>query len=306
MVTLARIGGRGSGKTLIIKYLQQIIQTQTHLTVTYANCRQHNTSFKILAHLLNVEARGASLAELYDLFCQKYNGKTVVVLDEVDLMSPKDKRREILYLLSRSEQPFMVIMLTNSPQALKELDAATRSSLQPVPLHFRNYNAQQLHEILRDRAQRGLRSWDDGQLAQIAALTTRLTNSDARVAIKTLKYAVTNPQQELSQCFERARQDIVIDLINDLSDATLMILWAAGIAPTDFAKDIYERYCRFSSEHQEKPFSYVYFYSNLSYLQSMGLVALISTKQGRTYTNRILLTFDREVLNEICHLRFGG
>jgi len=37
----------------------------------------------------------------------------------------------------------------------------------------------------------------------------------------------------------------------------------------------------------------------------MGLVALISTKQGRTYTNRILLTFDREVLNEICNLRFG-
>jgi len=248
---LAIIGSRGSGKTLLLKYLQKIIQNQTHLAVTYVNCRHYNTSFKILAHLLHVEARGASLGELYELFCQKYNGKTVVVLDEVDLMSPKDKRKEILYLLSRSAQPFMIIMLTNCPQALKDLDAATRSSLQPMSLHFRNYNAQQLHDILRDRAQRGLRSWDEGQLAQIAALTTRLTNADARVAIKTLKYAVTNPLQELSRCFERARQDIVIDLINDLSAATLMILWAAGTAATDFAKDIYERYCRFSSEHQE-------------------------------------------------------
>ena len=90
-----------------------------------------------------------------------------------------------------------------------------------------------------------------------------------------------------------------------LSDAALMILWAAGSSQTDFAKDIYRRYCRFSMDRREKPFSYVYFYSNLSYLQSVGLVALVATKQGRTYTNRVHLTFDRAVLNEICNLRFA-
>ncbi len=91
---------------------------------------------------------------------QAYRRKTVLVLDEVDLMSPKDKRREILYLLSRSEQPYMIIMLSNSPHVLKQLDAATRSSLQPMPLHFRNYDAQQLQEILTDRARRGLHESD--------------------------------------------------------------------------------------------------------------------------------------------------
>ena len=302
----AIIGSRGSGKTLAMKYLQRVLPGHTKLELLYVNCRHHNTTFKILAHLLDVQARGASLAELYERFCAKCAGKTIVVLDEVDLMSPKDKRREILYLLSRSEKPFMVIMLSNSPQMLKQLDAATRSSLQPVPLHFKNYNAQQLHEILRDRARRGLRQWNDGELAEIAALTARLANSDARVAIKTLKYAVTSAGQELRDCFERARRDVVIDLVNDLSDATLRILWAASTARTGFAKDVYERYCRFSAQHHEKPFSYVYFYSNLSYLQSAGLVALVSTKVGRTYSNRVLLTFDRKILREICELRFGG
>ncbi|MBN2561390.1 MAG: orc1/cdc6 family replication initiation protein [Phycisphaerae bacterium] len=303
---LAIIGSRGSGKTLMVKYLQRVIPESVDLEILYANCRHHNTSFKIVAHLLGIQARGASMSEAFERFCARHQKKTVVVLDEIDLMSTKDRRREILYLLSRSAQPFMAIMLSNSPQVLKELDAATRSSLQPVPLHSRNYNAQQIQEILLDRARRGLRSWGTGALGEIAALTTRLTNSDARLAIKTLQYSATSPGKDLRGCFERARRDLVIDLINDLSDPTLTILWAAAASRTDFAKDIYRRYCRLSCQQKEKPFSYVYFYSNLSYLQSVGLVALVSTKQGRTYTNRVLLTFDSAAVREICSLRFDA
>jgi len=299
------IGSRGSGKTLMLKYLQKIIPEQTSLDVAYVNCRHHNTSFKIFSKLLGEPTAGASLTELYDRFLARYRKKTVVVLDEVDLMSPKDKRRDILYMLSRSEQPYMVIMLSNSPNVLKQLDAATRSSLQPVPLHFRNYDAEQIHEIIKDRAKQGLRTWDDGSLGKIAALTTRMTNADARVAIKTLKYTVTKPGEDLANCFERARRDIVVDMVNDLSDPSLMILWAAATSKSDLAKDIYRRYCRFSQTQHEKPFSYVYFYSNLSYLQSVGLVALVSTKVGRTYTNRVLLTFDPAIADSLCKLRFS-
>ena len=219
-------------------------------------------------------------------------------------MSPKDRNREILYLLSRSEHPFMVIMLSNSPHVLKQLDAATRSSLQPMPVHFKNYNAEQIQEILHDRASLGLRSWDEGILAQVAALTTRMTNADARVAIKTLKYTAMRPGDDVAACFERARRDIVVDMVNDLSGPNLMILWAAATSKVDLAKDIYKRYCRYSQAQQETPFSYVYFYANLSYLQSVGLVALVSTKVGRTYTNRVLLTFDTSIVEQLAGLRF--
>ena len=37
------------------------------LRILYTNCRNHNTSFKILAHLLRVQARGASLDELFQI-----------------------------------------------------------------------------------------------------------------------------------------------------------------------------------------------------------------------------------------------
>ncbi|MBD3392546.1 MAG: hypothetical protein GF410_11055 [Chitinivibrionales bacterium] len=228
----------------------------------------------------------------------------MLVLDEVDLMSPKDRRREILYLLSRSERPFMLIMLSNNPHVLKDIDPATRSSLQPEIIHFRNYNAEELFHILACRARRGLKHWEEPVLRQIAALTTRLTQSDARVAIKTLLYSVTQRDRTIPQCFDRARRDVVVDMIHDLSDGALMVLWAATTAKTDFARDIYGRYRRFCLDHREKPFSYVYFCSTLSYLQSAGLVALISTKTGRTYTNRVLLTFDRPIVERITRLRF--
>lgn len=300
------IGSRGSGKTISMRYLQKIVTAETALKVHYANCRQHNTSFKILAHLLGVQARGAGLAELFESYLAACAGKTVVVLDEVDLMSPKDPRREILYLLSRCGRPFMVLMLSNSPHVLKQLDAATRSSLQPVPLHFRNYNAEQIRQILEMRAERGLAAGESAPLAEIAALTARHTNADARVAIKTLFYTVTQPERSLTDAFERARRDIVIDLIQDLSDATLLILWAAVSASTDLARPIYERYVRLCRDRSEKPFSYMHFTSNLAYLQSVGLVALLSTKVGRTYTNRVALQCDPAIAAEICRLRFGG
>jgi cell division control protein 6 len=302
---MAIVGSRGSGKTLLLKYLQRIISKETGLDVLYVNCRHHNTSFKIFAYLLDEEkVAGASLGDLYERFMLRYPKKTALIMDEVDLMSPKDKNREILYFLSRSEQPYMVIMLSNTPHLVKQLDAATRSSLQPIPLYFRNYNAEQIKEILLGRAKQALRCWEEGHLSQIAALTTQRTNSDARVAIKTLYYKVISPDDDVEKCFENARRDIVIDQVNDLTEANLMILWAAATSKSNLAKEIYQRYCRFSHNRQAKPFSYMYFYTNLGYLQSVGLIALVVTKVDKTYTNRIVLTFDRSIVEQTCRLRF--
>jgi hypothetical protein len=72
-----------------------------------------------------------------------------------------------------------------------------------------------------------------------------------------------------------------------------------------FVKDTYEAYRKISARHNEEPFSYVHFYSNLSYLQSLGLILLVSTKVNRTYTNRVQLTFDPSILTTIWEMRFG-
>ena len=46
-------------------------------------------------------------------------------------------------------------------------------------------------------------------------------------------------------------------------------------------------------------------YSTLSYLQSLGLILLISTKVRRAYTKILQLTFPAEILDSVWGARFG-
>ena len=104
--------------------------------------------------------------------------------------------------------------------------------------------------------------------------------------------------------FDRARRDIVRDVFASLNDRNLMILKAVMSTNEPFVKNVYQQYRRISSQLREEPYSYVYFYSNLSYLQSIGLIILLSTKVGRAYTSRIELLFMPELFETIWLTRF--
>lgn len=292
-------GSRGSGKTLMIRYLKGLLAEQTKLRTLYVNCRQYNTSFKILAHLMGVRPRGCSLDELWLRFCNTHNGRLILILDEVDLLSDKDRNKDLLYLLARSPNSYMTVLLSNHPRFLSKLDESIRSSLQPEMIHFRNYDAVEIRQILDERARVGLHRIPESTLPQIAALTTRMTNSDVRVAIKTLYYFAMQQAENIEELFNRARRDLVKDVLADLNDRNMMILRAVEQTHEPFVKAVYERYRKLSAIEGEEPFSYVYFYGSLSYLQSIGLIVLLSTKVGRTYTNRVQLLLDPEVLAAI-------
>ncbi len=301
---LVVVGARGSGKTLMLKYLTQRFSEKLQLPFRAVNCRIHNTSFKVLAKILNVRPRGYSYSELCDRFEVEIPGKCVIVLDEVDLLSEKDFRKDVLYFLSRSANKYCVVLLSNNPKFLNSLDESTRSSLQPDLLHFSNYSAQQIQEILSARAAAGLRSSDNALLAQIAALTARNSNSDIRIALKTLLYMATDQSASVEECFERARQDIILDILRSLNDKAVLILRAVLEEPTGFVKAVYQHYVSLSQSLSEEPYSYVYFYNNLSYLQSIGLVMLLSAKVDRAYTNRIHPLVSKEQFQPVYKARF--
>jgi Cdc6-like AAA superfamily ATPase len=298
------LGSRGCGKSVLAKYLMKVLSQQGQLNFAYANCRQHNTSFKILASLLGLRPRGCSLDELWQRFTDARKVKTIFILDEVDLMSEKDKNKDILYLISRSPNNYMAILLSNNPKFLTLLDESIKSTLQPEIVHFRNYNAIEIEKILIDRARGGLRFLPEQIIREIAAMTVKNTNSDVRVAIKTLYLWALEPTVSLKDHFEKARRDIMFDVVKDLNDKNLLILKAALSQQEGYVKDVYQTYRKISVQYREEPFSYVHFYSNLAYQQSLGLILLVSTKINRTYTNRIQLTFDPSILAAIWQTRF--
>jgi cell division control protein 6 len=298
------LGCRGSGKSVMARYLMQILGKKGNLDFVYVNCRQYNTSFKILAAGVGGRPRGISVDELWYLFSDKYPGKTVVILDEIDLISEKDKNKDVLYLLSRSPNNYMTILLSNNPRFHQQLDSSIQSTLQPEIVHFRSYNALELQEILTDRARIGLPVVPKGIINEIAAMTVKNVNSDVRVAIKTLYCWAMDPEISIKDHFDKARRDILYEVIRDLNDSNLTILKSAVSIKEGYVKEIYSAYRRLCTELKLEPFSYVHFYANLSYLQSLGLIIMIATKIGRTYTNRIGLLFDPATLSSIWSLRF--
>ena len=198
----------------------------------------------------------------------------------------------------------MAILLSNNPKFLTLLDESIKSTLQSEIVHFRNYNAIEIEKILRDRARTGLKFLPEQIIREIAAMTAKNTNSDVRVAIKTLYLWALEPNVPLKDHFEKARRDIMFDVVRDLNDKNLLILKAALSQQDGYVKDVYQAYRKISVQYREEPFSYVHFYSNLAYQQSLGLILLVSTKINRTYTNRIQLTFDPSILAAIWQTRF--
>ena len=297
-------GSRGSGKTLTVKYLNQMLREDSELNILYANVRYYSTSFKILAYLLHTSSRGSSLSDLYDRFRETFPSKTIIILDEVHLWAPKERQRELLYLLSRDRQNYQIIMLANDPRFLGDIDQSVRSTLQPELIHFRNYNAVEISEILNERAQRGLKCPDTANNNLIAGYTVKEANSDVRVGIKALFYWATHGRKNVEKCFNNARKDIYVDLVADLSDTNLLILKSVTKTEDTFARKVYRIYIDLAKQCHETPCSYVHFCNQLSYLQSLGLVMMLSTKVNRTYANRVNLLCNTNIIREVYNLRF--
>jgi len=191
-----------------------------------------------LAHLLHLRPRGFGLDEVWHRFCDSYPGHIVFLLDEVDLISDKDRHKDILYLISRSENNYMAILLSNNPKFLHPLDESIKSTLQPEIVHFRSYNAIEIEKILTERARVGLNFLPKRIIREIAAMTVKYTNSDVRIAIKTLYLWALEPGGSLRDNFEKARRDIMFDVVKDLNDKNLLILKAALSRQDSFVKDI--------------------------------------------------------------------
>jgi len=297
-------GSRGSGKTLMLKYITKLISEDSTLQILYSNVRYYSTSFKILANFLNMSPRGLSISELYNKFCERFPSKTVIILDEVHLWAPKERQRELLYFLSRDKRNYLIIMLSNDPRFLSEIDQSVRSTLQPELIHFQNYNALDISAILNERSKRGLKRPKKAVNNQIAAYTVKEANSDVRVGIKALFHWATHGRKNLEDCFENARRDIYVDLVSDLSDINLLILKAVTLVLDPFAKKVYTAFCEICKSTTTSSCSYVHFYNQLSYLQSLGLIMMFSTKVNKTYANRITILCNKEIIREVYKIRF--
>jgi len=183
-------GDPGTGKTATARYVLEKMQQKSGVKGLYVNCWQHDSLYSILdyitAELRILRAEEQRTAKKLEKFQQYIKDEPfLLILDEMDKPTPQE-RSSIIYTFCCLPKVGLV-NISNSCNALFDLDARVQSRLNPALVVFESYMSKDLTAILKERAEEALvkGSYDLKTLSRIA----ELDGGDARLALQTLKRA---------------------------------------------------------------------------------------------------------------------
>ncbi|MBT7297020.1 AAA family ATPase [Candidatus Woesearchaeota archaeon] len=203
-------GKTGTGKTLALKHICESMlkiaeKNNIPFKPIYINCklkRVADTEYRLIAQLIkefgrSVPSTGLPTDEIYNIFYKLLDQDKVIVLlvlDEIDQLTKKIGD-EILYNLTRinaelKNSQICLAGISNNLVFAENLDPRVKSSLSEEELIFPPYNALQIQEILRKRAQKAFKEnvIQPGVIEKCSAYAAR-EHGDARRAIDLLRVA---------------------------------------------------------------------------------------------------------------------
>ena len=202
-------GKTGTGKTLSVQHVGNRIEKRVKdsgdkkLRFLYLNCKLKkvaDTEYRIIAELINklggkIPATGLPTDSVYKKFVEMVDSEKqviILVLDEIDQAVEKISDG-FIYSLTRLNSELVnsqicLIGISNSVTFMDNLDPRVRSSLGEEELVFSPYNALQLQDILRERANQAFKKGavGEGIIAKCAAYAAR-EHGDARRALDLLR-----------------------------------------------------------------------------------------------------------------------
>ncbi|MBI4174407.1 MAG: AAA family ATPase [Candidatus Aenigmarchaeota archaeon] len=189
-------GPPGTGKTLLTKWAMSLLEKSANrIKTVYVNCWSRSTAYAVFGEILQQAEIFVSPRESMISMVRKFENagksqekKFVIALDEVDQL----ESFEVLYDVSRSGAG--LVCISNNPYALSSVDDRIKSSLQVEGLEFPAYSADQMADIIGQRAKYGLVpnaiSRDD------IKIIARLCSGDSRVGIEMLRKAALIAENE--------------------------------------------------------------------------------------------------------------
>lgn len=204
-------GNTGVGKTAVTSYLLSRLEADVReyddidLTVLSLNCKTSNSSYQVAVELVNelrpdgqeISSTGYPQRTVFNKLYEEIEaigGTVLVVLDEIDSIGDRD---ELLYELPRARAndnlhstQVGVIGISNDFKFRERLDPRVQDTLCERELQFSPYDAPELENILRSRADVAIadNSIEQGVMELCAALAARDSGS-ARQALDLLRLA---------------------------------------------------------------------------------------------------------------------
>ncbi|MEI6849546.1 MAG: orc1/cdc6 family replication initiation protein [archaeon] len=250
-------GKTGTGKTLSIKHVASKMTSrlkktdEDSLKFVYVNCKLKkvaDTEYRMLAEIISelggdVPSTGLPTDQVYKRFVELIDNKkqmVILVLDEID-QAVKKISDTFIYSLTRlntelKNAQISIIGISNSLTFMDDLDPRVKSSLGEEELVFPPYNALQLQDILKARADSAFKDaiLEEGVIAKCAAYAAR-EHGDARRALDLLRVAGELAERESSKKItllhidvanSKIEKDKMLDIIESEPRQFQLVLYA--------------------------------------------------------------------------------
>jgi cell division control protein 6 len=330
-------GKTGTGKTSCTKYVLDEVKgiPNTRAKISYINCKIYNSRYRVLNkvvsdHLPTYAKRGYGTVDLYEKltnWIEEDNKILVIILDEVDVVKDLD---DLIYTLTRINSDIKaggvtIIGISNRVSFKESLDPRSLSTLYESELVFPPYYANELYEIIKDRAATGLKgSVVSDEILHFIAASAAREGGDARLSLKILTKAGELAEEhdsskitmkEAEDASKLADNDIVYELIGTLPEHHKLVLYSIALLTqsggsykklTDgvdtylFSGEVYSRYKSLSESLHKDPKSERWYRKYLSELEMQGLVASFESGKGiRGHTKLIKLMYPPQKTREV-------
>jgi len=274
-------GKTGSGKTAVVKYIENEFRKADGARMVqyfYLNCEIVDTPYGVLQSIGNklienfhqrIPFTGLSTDRVYNLLREKLDEEkrvVIVALDEIDKIVQKNGD-DILYQLLKinddlSKARVSIIGISNDLKFTEYLDPRVRSRLADEKMVFPPYNADELFDILSERARLAFENGtaEDGVLHLIAALAAQ-EHGDARRALDLLRVSAELAERQgdehiTEEHVQRAKNKIELDCVTEVvrtlplqSKIVLLAIFVnenrgEGASTTGEVYDCYRDLCR--------------------------------------------------------------
>jgi len=328
-------GKTGTGKTISINYIKNELlkragEQDIPLIIEYINCKMKkvaDTEYRILAELIkklgyHVPSTGLPTDDVYTKFIEIIDQKKqliIVILDEID-QAVKRIDNNFLYNLTRlnselTKAQISIIGISNDLTFLDNLDPRIKSSLSEEEIVFSPYDALQLKDILKERADSAFKEGtiEEGVIEKCAAYAAR-EHGDARRALDLLRIAGELVERDdktsislkyIDIANEKIEKDKIFDVIStqpkqfQLALLSIMQLTDKKLDKI-FTGDIYNVYCEFCNKTSTEPLTQRRVGDIIAEFDMLGLInAKVISKGRHGRTREIKLAIPEAILDRV-------
>lgn len=308
---LLLFGDTGCGKTITAK---KAIEQQQNCVPVDINCARENTYASITKRIIETithkpynelgKNRGQLSEDLIKVLKTKRRNRLLFLFDEIDKLVDKEgDHQQILNPILETVNN-NIVLISNKIEALNKLDPRLMSRLTPAREYVQKYNADEILQILKQRAEIALEqeSYDIELLAKIAKWTYQ-TSGDIREALscffEAASVAETNSCKITSELFYKAKdtvQEVEFDKIfSNLTDHQKVIIIGISILSNKeiehYAehKELYNLYEASIRKKGNEPVGIRQFENYLRKLELMNLTQ-ISNKSAKKRRGKIVVS----------------